>query len=73
MNRSNVHLPVFDLDQSVGFLSSLFGTPPARPAADPANWMLEDPSLSVDINTWWRRRHRPPAHPGEAAVEAAGT
>lgn len=51
MKRFHVHVHVADLDQSVGFYSTLFGTAPARVEADYAKWMLDDPALNFAIST----------------------
>jgi catechol 2,3-dioxygenase-like lactoylglutathione lyase family enzyme len=51
MKRFHVHVHVADLDQSIGFYSTLFGTQPARIEADYAKWMLDDPRLNFAIST----------------------
>jgi catechol 2,3-dioxygenase-like lactoylglutathione lyase family enzyme len=51
MKRFHVHLHVADLDQSIGFYSTMFGAAPARVEADYAKWMLDDPALNFAIST----------------------
>ncbi|MDP1907808.1 MAG: glyoxalase/bleomycin resistance/dioxygenase family protein, partial [Hyphomicrobium sp.] len=45
MKRFHVHVGVTDLDQSVAFYSSLFGTEPSVAQTDYAKWMLDDPRV----------------------------
>jgi catechol 2,3-dioxygenase-like lactoylglutathione lyase family enzyme len=50
MNRFHVHVSVKDLDESIRFYSSLFGTPPSVTKPDYAKWMLEDPRINFAIS-----------------------
>lgn len=50
MKRFHVHVSVDDLDQSIRFYSTLFGTEPAVTKPDYAKWMLEDPRVNFAIS-----------------------
>ena len=50
MKRFHVHVAVHDLEQSIRFYSTLFGTPPAVKKDDYAKWMLEDPRINFAIS-----------------------
>lgn len=50
MKRLHVHVGVNDLDQSIGFYSTLFGADPTVVKADYAKWMLEDPRVNFAIS-----------------------
>src|SRR5205814_9441145 len=50
MKRFHVHVAVHDLDQSVRFYSTLFGTAPAVKKDDYAKWMLDDPRVNFAIS-----------------------
>lgn len=50
MKRFHVHVRVADLEQSVGFYSTLFGVSPAVLKPDYAKWMLEDPRVNFAIS-----------------------
>jgi catechol 2,3-dioxygenase-like lactoylglutathione lyase family enzyme len=50
MKRLHVHIAVDDLDKSIGFYSTLFGTEPSVLKSDYAKWMLEDPKVSLAIS-----------------------
>ena len=50
MKRLHVHVAVSDLDQSIGFYSTLFGTQPTVVKADYAKWMLDDPRVNFAIS-----------------------
>jgi catechol 2,3-dioxygenase-like lactoylglutathione lyase family enzyme len=50
MKRFHVHVAVHDLEQSIRFYSTLFGTPPAVKKHDYAKWMLEDPRINFAIS-----------------------
>lgn len=50
MKRLHVHVAVDDLDQSVGFYSTLFAVPPTVLKSDYAKWMLEDPRVNFAIS-----------------------
>jgi catechol 2,3-dioxygenase-like lactoylglutathione lyase family enzyme len=51
MKRFHVHVRVADLEQSIGFYSTLFGVSPAVLKADYAKWMLDDPRVNFAIST----------------------
>ena len=51
MKRLHVHVAVDDLAQSIGFYSTLFGSPPAVTKPDYAKWMLDDPRVNFAIST----------------------
>lgn len=46
MKRFHVHVAVADLEQSVEFYSTLFGTSPSVQKDDYAKWMLDDPRVN---------------------------
>src|SRR3546814_6665977 len=50
MKRLHVHVGVENLDQSIGFYSTLFGAEPAVVKQDYAKWMLEDPRVNFAIS-----------------------
>ena len=50
MKRLHVHIAVDDLDKSVSFYSTLFGTQPSVLKSDYAKWMLEDPKVNLAIS-----------------------
>jgi catechol 2,3-dioxygenase-like lactoylglutathione lyase family enzyme len=50
MKRLHVHVGVTDLDQSIGFYSTLFGHRPTVVKADYAKWMLDDPRVNFAIS-----------------------
>ena len=50
MKRFHVHVAVPDLQQSIRFYSTLFGTQPAVVKDDYAKWMLEDPRVNFAIS-----------------------
>lgn len=50
MKRFHVHVSVEDLNQSIRFYSTLFGTDPAVVKGDYAKWMLEDPRVNFAIS-----------------------
>jgi len=49
MKRFHAHVRVDDLESSVRFYSTLFGTDPAVLRADYAKWMLDDPRVNFAI------------------------
>lgn len=49
MKRFHAHLRVDDLQSSVRFYSTLFGTEPAVLKSDYAKWMLDDPRVNFAI------------------------
>ena len=51
MKRFHVHVGVTDLDQSIAFYSSLFGTEPSVTKPDYAKWMLDDPRVNFAISS----------------------
>jgi len=52
MKRFHVHVAVKDLQQGIGFYSTLFGAEPTVLKDDYAKWMLEDPRVNFAISTW---------------------
>jgi catechol 2,3-dioxygenase-like lactoylglutathione lyase family enzyme len=50
MKRLHVHIAVDDLNTSIGFYSTLFGTQPSVVKPDYAKWMLEDPKVNLAIS-----------------------
>lgn len=50
MKRFHVSVAVGDLQQSVDFYRTLFGTEPAVLKEDYAKWMLDDPRLNFSIS-----------------------
>lgn len=51
MKRFHVHVGVANLDQSIGFYSTLFGAEPAVVKRDYAKWMLNDPRVNFAISS----------------------
>ena len=51
MKRIHVHVRVKDLDESVGFYSTMFDTEPSVKKDDYAKWMLDDPRVNFAIST----------------------
>ena len=51
MKRLHVHVGVSDLDQSIGFYSTLFAAQPAVLKEDYAKWMLDDPRVNFAISS----------------------
>lgn len=51
MKRLHVHVGVTDLDGSIRFYSTLFGTGPTVAKDDYAKWMLEDPRVNFAISS----------------------
>lgn len=51
MKRLHVHVGVADLEQSIGFYSTMFGAQPTVRESDYAKWMLEDPRVNFAIST----------------------
>ena len=62
MTRMHVHAAVADLEQSIGFYSALFATPPSVVKTDYAKWMLDDPRVNFAIST--RGKQPGPDHLG---------
>ena len=50
MKRLHVHVGVTDLDQSIGFYSTLFAAKPTVVKPDYAKWMLDDPRVNLAIS-----------------------
>lgn len=50
MQRLHVDVGVTDLDQSIGFYSTLFSAQPTVVKRDYAKWMLEDPRVNFAIS-----------------------
>lgn len=50
MKRFHVHVGVSDIDRSIAFYSSLFGSAPTVTKPDYAKWMLEDPCINFAIS-----------------------
>jgi hypothetical protein len=50
MKRLHVHVAVENLDQSVGFYSTLFDARPSVLKDDYAKWMLDDPRVNFAIS-----------------------
>ena len=56
MKRLHVHVGVNDLDQSIGFYSTLFGAGPTVVKQDYAKWMLDDPRVNFAISAGMHAR-----------------
>ncbi len=50
MKRFHVHVNVEEIDSSIRFYSTLFGTEPTVVKSDYAKWMLEDPRVNFAIS-----------------------
>ena len=50
MKRLHVHVGVADLDRSIAFYSTLFGSQPTVTKEDYAKWMLDDPRVNFAIS-----------------------
>ena len=51
MKRMHLHVSVDDLDKSIQFYSTLFGSEPSVTKIDYAKWMLEDPRVNFAISS----------------------
>ena len=51
MKRLHVHLNVEDLDRSVRFYRTLFGTAPDKLKDDYAQWLLDEPAVNFALST----------------------
>jgi catechol 2,3-dioxygenase-like lactoylglutathione lyase family enzyme len=51
MKRLHVHVGVADLEQSIGFYSTLFAAEPTVTKPDYAKWMLDDPRVNFAISS----------------------
>lgn len=69
MKRLHVHVAVNDIQESVGFYSTMFGAAPSVVQDDYAKWMLDDPRVNFAISS----RGRAPGldHLGIQAEEGA--
>jgi len=50
MTRLHIHVSVDNLEQSIGFYSTLFGVEPSKQKPDYAKWMLDDPRVNFAIS-----------------------
>jgi catechol 2,3-dioxygenase-like lactoylglutathione lyase family enzyme len=50
MKRLHIHVAVDDLDQSIGFYSTLFDATPSVRKTDYAKWRLDDPRVNFAIS-----------------------
>ena len=50
MKRLHIHVAVADLEQSIGFYSTLFGSEPDKRKSDYARWLLDDPCVNFAIS-----------------------
>ena len=50
MKRMHLHISVADLQQSIQFYSTLFGSTPTIEKHDYAKWMLEEPQINFAIS-----------------------
>jgi hypothetical protein len=50
MKRLHVHVAVNDVNEAIGFYSTLFAAEPSVVKADYAKWMLEDPRVNFAIS-----------------------
>ena len=50
MKRLHVSIGVEDLDASLAFYTTLFGTPPTKKKPDYAQWMLDDPRVNFVLD-----------------------
>ena len=72
MKRLHIHVGVSDLDQSIGFYSTLFGSQPTVVKADYAKWMLDDPRVNFAVSSG-RHARKGIEHLGiEAEMAGAG-
>ena len=55
MKRLHVHVAVDNLNRSIGFYSTLFGSEPVLVKDDYAKWMLDDPRVNFAISDRARR------------------
>ena len=51
MKRLHVHVSVDNIDQSIGFYSTLFAAKPSVVKPDYAKWMLDDPRVNFAISS----------------------
>ena len=57
MKRLHVHVGVNDLDQSIRFYTTMFGSEPAVVKDDYAKWMLDDPRVNFAISAGAEAKH----------------
>ncbi len=50
MKRMHIHLFIEDLQKSINFYSTLFGSEPTKRKEDYAKWMLDDPRINFAIS-----------------------
>ena len=50
MTRLHVHINVDDLEKTIGFYSTLFGSEPDVRKSDYAKWMLADPAVNFAVS-----------------------
>ncbi len=50
MKRLHIHVSVEDLNKSIQFYSTLFGSEPSKRKDDYAKWMLEDPKVNFALS-----------------------
>jgi hypothetical protein len=50
MKRFHVHVAVANLDESIGFYSTLFGSVPTVRKPDYAKWMIDDPRVNFAVS-----------------------
>ncbi len=50
MKRLHVHISAEDLEKTIGFYSTLFGTAPDVRKSDYAKWMLDDPAVNFAVS-----------------------
>jgi catechol 2,3-dioxygenase-like lactoylglutathione lyase family enzyme len=50
MKRLHVHVVVGNLEQAIGFYSTLFAAPPSVVKPDYAKWMMDDPRVNFAIS-----------------------
>jgi hypothetical protein len=50
MKRMHISIDVSNLEQSIGFYSTLFAEPPTIRHGDYAKWMLEDPRINFVVS-----------------------
>jgi catechol 2,3-dioxygenase-like lactoylglutathione lyase family enzyme len=51
MARMHIHISVDDLDRSIDFYSTIFGTKPTTQKTDYAKWLLDNPSINFAISS----------------------
>ncbi len=59
MKRFHAHVRVGDLESSVRFYSTLFGTEPTVLKSDYAKWMLDNPRVNFAISSTSARMSAP--------------